>query len=110
MYIPDKEWDQLINKTSDILNYLDSLFQNEPSCPESVRFNKTRYLLHAFVNLEDSPLPPVKRKKLKGFHKIAKARDYMRKFTKYFLVRLAKRSIKKFIKDKKKSPNLLKDA
>jgi len=110
MYIPDAEWDALMNRATDILNYLDDLFQNEPACPESRRFSNTRYLLHAFVNLEDAPLPPQKRKKLNAFQKRRQGHDLMRKFTKYFLVRWAKERIRKFRKHKRKSTNLLKDA
>ena len=102
MYIPDDQWDSLMFRTTDVLNYLDDLFQNEPSCPESIRFNKARYLLHAFVNLEDAPLPPRKRTVLNAFQKIRQGRDHMRKFTKYFL----QLWVKKNLKIKRKSPNL----
>jgi len=105
MYVPDKEWDRLINAACDMLEYLDSKFLNEPADPE-----KCRFLLQAFINLEDQPLPKKKRTVLNSYQKIRKGRELMRKFTKYFLLRYAKNHINKIRNRKIKSTNLPKSA
>lgn len=112
MYIPDDIWDQMINRTSDMVKYLDNKFLVEPSDPESIKFSECRWILHGYLNLNDSPWPSIRKPRLKkkGFHKIREGREYLRKFTKHFISRLAADRINKIKKRKRKSTNSAKSA
>jgi hypothetical protein len=91
MYIPDEQWDEIV---SDALEMSDHRYNILPCVQE---------LFNRIINLEDSPVPRKKRATLKGFHKIKKGRLIMRKFTKYFIVRLVGEQINKLKKLKRTS-------
>jgi hypothetical protein len=88
MHIPDEQWDEIV---SICLKVADT-----PNVTSSVRMYN---LIHHLINLEDSPVPRKKRATLKGFHKIKKGRLIMRKFTKYFIVRLVGEQSLKSVKE-----------
>lgn len=90
MYVPDEEWDDLVNASCDLIDYLKG-----PLAPAPEKVQDCIGILQAFINLQDKPIPIVLRRKLKGFHRIKKGREYMRKFTKYYFILWAKERISK---------------
>ena len=114
MYIPDRDWDQLIRGACDnvaSLDYFCDLIREDFKTNEEGRklaklILESRGILNAFINLEDQPVPRKKRIPLNGFQKIRKGRDLMRKFTKYFIIRYAKERINKIRNRKIKSTRL----
>lgn len=83
MYIPDENWDQIVISAIELL--------------ELANVNDNSLLtgyLNTIINIEDSPLPPQKRKKISSYHKIQKGRKLMRKFTKYYFLRLVRNKLR----------------
>lgn len=99
MYIPDEHWDKIVGKALDLIE-----------TPDVAASDRLFNILYHIINLDDSPVPRKKRANLKGFHKIRKARQYMRNFSKYFVTRLAADKINKIKKRKRKYSSSIKSA
>lgn len=82
MYIPDKTWDEIVSSALELLDV-----------PDIASSSLLSGYLNAIINLEDQTVPRKKRVSEKGYHKIRKGRDYMRKFSKYFIIRYASSKI-----------------
>jgi len=95
MYIPDEEWDEIVEYALNIGND-----------PQWSIESQMRHFIGHLINLEDKPLPEPKEMPLKGYHKIQEGRKVMRGFTKYFLLLYAKKRINAIKKIKIKSTNL----
>jgi hypothetical protein len=97
MYIPDEHWDKIVGKALDLIE-----------TPDVAANDRLFNILYHLINLDDVPIPRKKRATRKGFHKIRKGREYMRKFTQYFVTRLAADKINKIKKRKRKSVSSIK--